>query len=189
MLRVTDLRQWEYCRRVVYYQRVMPGVGKATYKMAEGLAAQDMIERLEARRTLGRYGWLGARRETGVWLEDERLGLAGKADMLLVAGGEAAVVEFKLTSGEPGPNHWMQLAAYGVLVESKLSLLVKELLLYRIPDDAVFARVFDDARRVRVCETLGAIRGMVESQEIPSVAADHVKCHECEYANFCGDVW
>ena len=33
MLRVTDLKQWAYCRRIVYYQHRMPGVGKQTYKM------------------------------------------------------------------------------------------------------------------------------------------------------------
>jgi hypothetical protein len=25
MLRVTDLKQWAYCRRIVYYQQRMPG--------------------------------------------------------------------------------------------------------------------------------------------------------------------
>jgi len=39
MLRVTDLKQWAYCRRIVYYQQRMPGVGKPTYKMEEGKTA------------------------------------------------------------------------------------------------------------------------------------------------------
>ena len=55
MLRVTDLKQWAYCRRIVYYQHRMPGVGKQTYKMGEGKAAQDMVEQLEMRRTLREY--------------------------------------------------------------------------------------------------------------------------------------
>ena len=43
MLRVTDLKQWAYCPRIVYFQQRMPGVGKQTYKMGEGKAAQDMV--------------------------------------------------------------------------------------------------------------------------------------------------
>jgi hypothetical protein len=37
-----------------YYHRVMAGVGKPTFKMREALAAQDLIESLEMRRTLAR---------------------------------------------------------------------------------------------------------------------------------------
>ena len=109
MLRVTDLKQWAYCRRIVYYQHRMPGVGKQTYKMGEGKAAQDMVEQLEMRRTLREYGFEGAVRKFGVWLENEDLGLAGKLDLLLETDTEAAIVEFKLTSGEVGHNHRLQL--------------------------------------------------------------------------------
>ena len=73
MLRVTDLKQWAYCRRIVYYQHRMPGVGKQTYKMGEGKAAQDMVEQLEMRRTLREYGFEGAGRKFGVWVPGSTL--------------------------------------------------------------------------------------------------------------------
>ena len=83
--------------------RVFPaanaGVGKQTYKMGEGKAAQDMVEQLEMRRTLREYGLEGAVRKFGVWLENDDLGLTGKLDLLLEMATEAAIVEFKLTSG------------------------------------------------------------------------------------------
>ena len=125
MLRVTDLKQWAYCRRIVYYLHRMPGVGKQTYKMGEGKAAQDMVEQLEMRRTLREYGFEGAVRKFGVWLENEDLGLAGKLDLLLETDTEAAIVEFKLTSGEVGHNHRLQLAGYSLLVETVLAKAVK----------------------------------------------------------------
>jgi len=109
LVRVTDLKQWGYCGRIVYYQWVMPGAGKPTFKMEEGRRAQEVLEKLETRRTLGRYGLEGARREFGVWLSDEELGLTGKVDLLLVGEGVGSVLEFKLTSGEPGENHRLQL--------------------------------------------------------------------------------
>src|SRR5271166_138631 len=109
---VTDLKQWAYCPRIVYYHRVMPAVGKPTFKMKEAAAAQDLIESLEMRRSLLKYGLEGAYRRFNVWLTDEALGLSGKIDLLLEAEEEVAVVDFKLTSGEPGENHRMQLAGY-----------------------------------------------------------------------------
>ena len=62
---VTDLKQWAYCPRVVYYHRVLPGAGQSTWKMREALNAQDLIERLEMRRGLREYGWEGAHRRFG----------------------------------------------------------------------------------------------------------------------------
>src|ERR1035441_8406425 len=102
LLPVTELRQWAYCPRVVYYHQLMPGAGQMTYKMKEGLRAQEVVEGLEMRRTLREYGLEGAAREFGVWLSDERVGLTGKVDLLLRGERFAAVVDFKLTSGEIG---------------------------------------------------------------------------------------
>src|ERR1017187_10489658 len=96
LLPVTELRQWTYCPRVVYFHQVMPGAGMSTYKMQEGLRAQEMIESLEMRRTLREYGLEEAKREFGVWLKDEGTGLTGKLDLLLRGESAAAVVDFKL---------------------------------------------------------------------------------------------
>src|SRR6476661_2090822 len=100
LIPVTDLKQWAYCQRIVYYHRVMPAVGKPTFKMREAIAAQDLVESLEMRRGLQAYGFEDAQRRFNVWLSDEALGLSGKADLLLVAPGRVAAVDFKLTSGE-----------------------------------------------------------------------------------------
>jgi CRISPR-associated exonuclease Cas4 len=62
LIPVSDLKQWAYCERIVYYHRVMPTVGKPTFKMKEAIAAQDLIESLEMRRGLGEYGLENARR-------------------------------------------------------------------------------------------------------------------------------
>src|ERR1700691_1223127 len=80
--------------------------------MREAVSAQDMIERLELRRGLREYGWEGGDRRFGIWLAHEGLGLSGKLDLLLEREGEGAVVDFKLTSGERGDNHRMQLTGY-----------------------------------------------------------------------------
>jgi CRISPR-associated exonuclease Cas4 len=189
LLAVTELRQWAYCRRVVYYHQTMPGAGRSTYKMEEGLLAQELIESLEMRRTLGKYGFTNAQREFGVRLSDSATGLSGKLDLLLRSETAAAVVEFKLTSGEVGENHRMQLAGYAVLVESVLRLPVPVTFLYRIPDNKLFVVPVTQEFRERVPADVAAIRSMRESQEIPEPTPVRARCAECEYANYCGDVW
>lgn len=186
---VTELRQWTYCPRVVYFHQLMAGAGRETFKMREGLRAQEMIENLEMRRTLREYGLEGAERLFGVRLEDEGLGLTGKLDLLLRGADEAAVVEFKLTSGEPGENHRMQLAGYALLVEAAMGLRVENTFLFRIPDNRVFRVPITVELRERVAEVVRAIQRMKKAEEMPAATLIRARCAECEYANFCGDVW
>ena len=189
MIAVTELKQWAYCPRVVYYHQVMPGVGVATHKMQQAERAQDWIEGLEVRRNLKKYGFDEAEREFGVWLSDEGLGLSGKIDLLLKRDGEATVVDFKLTSGEVGKNHRMQLAGYALLVEACLGLRMERGFLYRIPDERLFAvelteELLGEARRAIV-----GIEEIGRGQRMPEATEARGRCVDCEYANFCADVW
>ena len=189
LLPVTELRQWVYCPRVVYYHQVMPGAGQSTYKMKEGLRAQELIENLEMRRTLREYGLDGAERQFGVGLEDESVGLTGRIDLLLIGEKYGAVVDFKLTSGDVGENHRMQLAGHASLVEAVFHVPVKLTFLFRIPDSKVFPVPITQELRERVVESIRAIQKMRETQELPEPTSLRARCSECEYANYCADIW
>jgi len=56
LVRVTDIRQYAYCPRVVYYTMVVPVPRPVTFKMEYGVDAQQHVEALEMRRKLRRYG-------------------------------------------------------------------------------------------------------------------------------------
>ena len=194
LLRMTDLKNWAYCRRVVYYHRLMPDAAPMTGKMRSGLKAQELMEKLELRRTLERYGFDGAatRRLYGSWLMSEALGLSGRVDLALLREdtGEAAVVDYKLTSGEPGDNHRMQLHGYAMLVESAYpGVTVSRAFLYRIPDDRVFVIPIEEEWRERVREAVVGIGEMVREQALPEATEVRGRCEDCEFANYCGDVW
>jgi CRISPR-associated exonuclease Cas4 len=189
MIPVTDLKQWAYCQRIVYYHRVMPAVGKTSFKMREAVRAQDLIQSLETRRTLGRYGLEGAERRFNVWLSDEAIGLNGKADLILESPAEVAVVDFKLTSGEVGDNHRMQLAAYGLLAERLYRKASRRAFLYRIPDSAVIPVEITAEMKDLVVSSLADIRSMVGREAFPEATRVRGRCVECEYANYCGDIW
>jgi CRISPR-associated exonuclease Cas4 len=189
LIPVTDLKQWAYCPRVVYYHHVMPAPPKPTYKMKEGLAAQEMIESLETRRKLREYGLDAARRRFGLWLEDQELGLSGKIDLLLEAPEEIAVVDFKLTSGEPGQNHRLQLAGYSLLAESACALPARRAFLYRIPDNRIFVEPMTEELRRAVKAAVIGIRKTGQSQLCPEPTDVRGRCVECEFANYCADIW
>lgn len=189
LLPVTDLKQWAYCQRIVYYHRVMPAVGLQTFKMKEAVAAQDLIETLEMRRSLKAYGFDTAQRRFGVWLSDDRLGLSAKTDLILERPGQVAVVDFKLTSGEPGENHRMQLTGYAMLLEAAYHLPSPVAFLYRIPDNRVFTIEISEAMRRAVSTAINRIDCMQTEQWFPPPTALRGRCVECEYANYCADIW
>lgn len=189
LIPVTDLKQWTYCERIVYYHRVLPAIGKPTFKMREAVAAQDLIEGLEMRRKLSAYGLEKARREFNVWLSNEAVGLSGRIDMLLETGDQVAVVDFKLTSGEVGDNHRMQLAGYSLLAEVAYGVPARIAFLYRIPDNRVFSVEVTPHLRERVQGSVSAIRMLAETQLCPPPTVVRARCNECEFANYCADVW
>jgi CRISPR-associated exonuclease Cas4 len=187
-LPVTAVKNWLYCPRQVYFTLSAGVRARATGKMEEGRAAHVWERDLEARRSVERYGLAGRRRRFGVRLSSGRLGLSGCPDLLLEGEDAVAVVEFKLTGGEPGPGDWFQLAAYALLVEEG-GQKVDRLIWRRIPDGALYERMFSAAWRVRTEEVLGQIRECVGRQLDPGPVAEREKCTDCEFQNFCSDVW
>src|SRR5580658_2616347 len=184
-----ELKNWAYCRRVVFYRRHMREASRETFKMREGIVAQELVERLEMRRTMLEYGLAGWQRRFGLWLTAPRAGLSGKLDLVLLGDGEAAPVDFKLTTGPVGDNHRMQLGAYAVLMEEALGVRVSRAFLYRIPDDRVFVIEIGAEERAAVTAAAEAIWRMDELEMLPEATDTVARCRECEYANYCGDVW
>jgi CRISPR-associated exonuclease Cas4 len=83
----------------------------------------------------------------------------------------------------------MQLAGYALLVEAALGVKVARTFLFRIPDNRVFAVEVTREMRERVRAIVGSIRQMKEREEMPEATDVRGRCVECEYANYCGDVW
>lgn len=188
-IRVTELKQWVYCQRIVYFHQILPGVGRATYKMEAAVDAQALVETLELRRTFREYGMDRAERRFGVWLEDENLGLSGKVDLVLWREEECAPVDFKLTAGQVGENHRMQVTGYALLLEKAWQAAVRVGFLYRIPDGRVFPFEITLELREKVMAALAAIRRLRETQVFPDPTEVRGRCTDCEYAAYCADIW
>ena len=159
-LRVSDIKQYQYCPRVVYYQYVLPVDRKVTYKMEKGKVAQEEIEELEARRKLGKYGLKEGKRTFNPWLNSRKLGLSGKLDLLIEANSERYPVDFKFTRGRPYKNHLYQLGGYALIIEDKWEKSVQK-----------------------------GIRMMITEERFPDPPSHRSKCVDCEYQNYCRDIW
>ncbi len=60
---------------------------------------------------------------------------------------------------------------------------------YRIPDNLVVAVEITQHLRGAVTSAIAQIREVDEKQWFPPATKVRQRCVECEYANYCADVW
>jgi CRISPR-associated exonuclease Cas4 len=188
-LRVNDLKQFEYCPRIVFYNTVMPLDRKVTVKMQRGSDAEFRLDALEKRRSLQQYKLAGGERRFHVWLHSERLGLSGKMDLLIVSQQGYFPVDFKYTRGRPRRNHISQLAGYAVLVEDHFQTHVETGFIYLAPIGELVAVKLTPELKQEVPRRLAEIRSMIKDEILPGPTAVRARCAECEFRNYCGDIF
>lgn len=188
---VTDLKQYLYCPRIVYYAYCLPRVRPVTAKMEAGIEAQSGEESREQRRSLRTYGLQQGERRFDVPLESARLGLRGRLDMVIHVpepDGEVIPVEYKNSTRQP-ELHWvLQLTAYGEMLAESSPLPVRRGFFYFIPTRRVQEITFTPARRAKLGQTIDVMRRTVESETMPPPPKSRRPCLTCEFRRFCNDL-
>lgn len=184
-LTVTDIKNYVYCPRTVYYSYFLPGTRPTTYKMEEGKLSHQEVADLEERRSLRAYRLEDGEREFRLPLHSTRLGLSGLLDMVIIRQGEAIPVEFKNSTAGLALHHKYQLVAYALLVEEQAQKPVRRGFIYFIPSKrAEEVQITPNMRRY-VTRLLREIREMLHGETLPPVAGQRGRCVDCEYRRHC----
>jgi len=188
-LRVTDIKQFMYCPRVVYFTYLMPVDKKTTRKMQYGKDEHIELARLEKRRTFRAYGLTDeAERIFQVRLYSERLELSGILDMLLVQGPMYYPVEFKHTRQAPALNHKYQLTAYAMLLEDMTNRPIRSGFIYISKGKTAYSVQFTQNMRDFVRHILQSVRSMILEEQLPTRTRQKKRCVDCEFRLFCNDI-
>jgi CRISPR-associated exonuclease Cas4 len=188
-LRVNDLKQFVYCPRIVFYQYVMPVDKKPTFKMEEGKRAEEIIDKLEKRRSLREYHLAEGKRHFHLWLRSEGLGLTGKLDLLIESPRGLFPIDFKFTSGRPQKNHVYQLCGYALLIEEAYHEAATQGFIYLIPRDEAVVVNLSQEQKEETLRLLEEMREMIRAERMPDPTPVRSRCTECEYRNYCGDIF
>jgi CRISPR-associated exonuclease Cas4 len=188
MITVTDIKQFCYCQRTIFFTYVAPVPRKITRKMEYGKEAHAILDALEMRRKLKRYGLEDGERHFHTYLQSARVGLSGKLDLYLKAGREIFPVEFKNTSKDPFLNHKYQLTAYSLLLEETFHQPIRRGFVCQIEEAKIFPIEITVNMRTNVKEIIQKINTIIQQEKMPVMAESKKKCRDCEYRNFCGDV-
>lgn len=191
---VTDLKQYAYCPRIVFYTYCLPLVRPTTGKMEEGRLAHEEARDREQRRTLRIYGLEEARRHFDVPVASEELGLTGRIDLVLEVVSDSSgpaewiPVDYKQTARRAGPHLRRQLAAYGMMLEETWGGAVRRGFIYSLLTRRAEEVPLTAGLRREVREMVAAMREMVDRERMPDPPSSRKPCVNCEFRRFCNDV-
>ncbi len=191
-LEVTDLKQWTYCPRVVFYRYSLPRIRPITYSMEAGILEHAEMASREERRSLRAYGLAEGERFFDVALRSERLHLSGRIDLVIRVqtdqGPEGIVVDYKLSERQAEAHFKVQLAAYALMLEEAWGIPVQRAFLYHIPQRKAEVIPITPALRRKVEATIEAIQVTIAGEAMPGPPARLGPCIACEFRRFCNDV-
>lgn len=187
---VTDLKQYAYCPRILYYNLWLQRHRPTTYKMDAGVAAHRRATRREKRRQLRTYGLERGERHFHVSLFDPAWGLSGQVDMVIETADELIPVDYKL-SRRAGSHFKLQLAAYGQLLARRRAgpdQRVRRGFLYLIPTRQAKPVTFTQGLKRQLNAALEVMAAIAERQRLPQPTSRRRRCVDCEFRRFCNDV-
>lgn len=193
-LEVTDLKQWRYCARIVWYRYCLPEVRPVTDLMTQGVMHHRDEAGREDRRSLRSYGITTGERHFDLRLRSERLGLRGQLDLAIATpdrrtpGAEAVVVDYKDSEQQPGAHFKLQLTAYALMLEEAWGLPVRAGWIYLIPLRRAERIPLTPSLRHKVIETVAQIQAAINGELMPEAPASRRICVSCEFRRFCNDV-
>jgi CRISPR-associated exonuclease Cas4 len=187
-LTVTDIKQWLYCRRIVFHTYLLGIPRPRTIAMDEGSRAQEDAEALERRRTLRSYGLADGERRFDLAAISEQLGLGARLDLLIVREHEAIPVDFKDSRGPVGRNHAYQLAAYALIAEETAGRPVRRGFIYLIQARRAVEVLIRPGMRRYVRRAVAEIGAMLANETLPPPTRHRSRCTDCEFRRFCNDV-
>ena len=177
-----DIRQYYYCKRVIYYRYVLRARVRETYKMRKGREKHNIpSNKIVNNGTVLR----------NVYLCSEDLGLVAVVDVLVLNGNYAEIIELK--AGNVGKrkmldSHKAQLAAQAILVERVLGLRVKGISVLDATTGECREVKLVNYHREMVLNALDDMRRIVEGEVFPDAPIDRGKCIDCEFRCFCADL-
>lgn len=185
---ITDLKQYSYCPRVVFYEQCLPHVRPRTYKMEAGEALHEDEPKRAVRRSVQAYALDAGRREFEVAITSPTLGLTGIIDEVVYGDdGQVFPVDYKLAK-KVGKNHRIQLTAYGLLLSEALQQPIDFGYVYLIAKRQMVKVAFTDTLRQEVQMALQAVYTIATQELMPPPAQNRIQCVDCEFRRFCNDI-
>lgn len=184
---VTDLKQYTYCARILYYHTCLPDVRPITYKMQASIALHENEQKRAVRRSLNLIGAPDGTRLFDVSVLSANLHLSGQIDEIVETPHDIIPIDYKLAQTE-GQHFRLQLAAYALLLEENYQKPVKRGFLYLIPKRKTIEVPITTRLRKEIGAAINDMWKIAVQEHIPPATDWRQRCVDCEFRRFCNDV-
>jgi len=188
LIPVSLVKEYYWCPRSAYY-RLTLWAERPTHSMAAGGLDGDrrgrLLELLERERVEAREM---------LWeqpVESRRLGVAGRADLIVVTPRDTlVVVEAKLHATRRGLSTRqlhiaVQLAAYTIAAEESLAMPAEASMVYSVEDNRLIRLRIGPRLRRRVEHAARELQRALEEEAPPPAVARPWRCRVCSYRSIC----
>jgi CRISPR-associated exonuclease Cas4 len=188
---VTDIKQFMYCPRVVYFERVMHARPIMGSQQAQSKEEHVHLEEKERKRKTA--VWISnefesAEKSYRLPLASEKLRLRGVLDLLLILQGELLPVEYKNTRSDKGrirTHHKYQLTGYALLLEEAFGKTVLRGVANYVPEKLALIVDITPAMKRFTIRIISEVSRISREQFLPPVSVPPSKCHGCGYFWVC----
>jgi CRISPR-associated exonuclease Cas4 len=175
---VSDVVQYLYCPRKVYFIKVM-GLKVTKPKMDVGREVHDNVAKSMKRRKID-----GELIEN-VYLESHRYGIKGCVDAIIKRGDEYIPVDVKFSKFKSVFYGWkMQLVAYALLVEENFGCTVSKGYVYLVTDGKWVEVEITPEDRKALERIIKNVNEIILEEKYPSVQKSKM-CNYCEMLKLC----
>jgi CRISPR-associated exonuclease Cas4 len=183
---VSDLVQYYFCPRKVYFSKVL-GLPVAQKRKMEFGKEEHIREHRRLRERKSIYGFEREDIETvyhKLYVEDEKRGLFGQIDTVLeLKDGSLVPLEVKYSDFVTVYSNWKkQLVAYALLLEKRFGKEVKKGVLYFPKQKKKVVVDIGAEDKKFVVRDIETIRKLVKSEKMPR---GRDRCGYCEMRKFC----
>ncbi len=175
----SDLKNWYFCPRLIYWRRVFraPWVSGKVVKIGRKGEDLSWLPRI------ARFRNCDVKRN--VCLRSRKYELVGCIDALITCGRETYPLELKRGSYIRG--HDVQLGAYALLIEDAFQTEVRLGFLY-YPRKVLQEVKINHMLRKKVIWTINKVRDIIDSGKMPQPTKEKWKCLVCDHSSYCRGV-
>ena len=178
----TDILNYHYCPRIIYYVHVLKIPQATTVKEYKGREKYTLFKNKSKRnKIIAEFPHLP--RKYDIYLEWE--GLATKADCVLFDGDEAIPVQMKYAK-KPRKTYkttYNQLLFEGLLIEKALERkVIRGFVKYELSSDIVHVALKNIEQ---IWSTIESIKNIAHSELMPKSTSHRKRCVDCCYKKLC----
>lgn len=187
-IQVSDITQYFYCPRKIYFIKTLGLKIKSRPKMDMGKEEHEKEHRrVKERKTI--YGFSEEEISKvihNLMLEDSQLGLYGIIDTtVILKNSEVIPIDVKYSKATSVKINWRkQLIAYSLLLESHFNILVKRGIIYLPAQRKQIQIDISNESKEIVKQDIKKIEELIGSEKMPNVSKGN-QCNYCEMKKFC----